>query len=272
MKVTNTMGLPDVLVNVASNQRKPKQGSISCTELIDSPLIRKLKLKHWDELEVDVSETIKAMLGTALHAHIEKHSGIEEAEVALKKEFNHWLVTGNSDYMKNCVLSDWKTTSVWSVILNDSWLKKVEQQLQVYAWLWKHRGTKVKVLEVVIIFTDWRRSESLRNENYPRQNIMSVHFDVWSDEAIEKYIAERLEYHNDDNYVCSLEERWARPEQFAIIKEGRKTAVRVFDNRLDAMNLVMDLGRGHEIQHRPGEHVRCQEYCPVRNVCKARTM
>lgn len=272
MKVTNTLGLPEVLVKVASNQRKPKLGSISCTELIDSPLIRKLKLQHWDALEVDVSETIKSMLGTALHAHIEKHAGIEEAEVSLEKEFHNWLVTGTSDYMKNGVLSDWKTTSVWSVILNDSWIKKVEQQLQVYAWLWNQRGTQVRDLECVAIFTDWRRSEALRNENYPRQNIMSIHFDVWPAEKTEQYIAERLDYHNDENYVCSLEERWARPEQFAVMKEGRKTAVRVFDNQLDAVNLVMDLGRGHKVEHRLGEHVRCQEYCPVRNVCKSRVM
>ena len=37
MRVTNTHGLPSVLVKACENQRKPKPDSLSCTEVIDSP-------------------------------------------------------------------------------------------------------------------------------------------------------------------------------------------------------------------------------------------
>ena len=267
MKITNVTGLPKILVTAVSNQRKPSPDSVSCTELIDSPLVRRLKLENWDVLEVDVAEQVKAMLGTALHAYIESHaSNDEHSELSLKREVDGFNVTGTCDYLHDGVLSDWKTTSVWSVMLNNEWLDKVEKQLQVYAWLLKPTH-QVNKLEAVVVFTDWRRGESLSKPDYPAQNVQSYSFSVWPDEKIEAYIKERISLHKDASYACSLEERWARPSSYAVMKEGRKTAVRVFPTEAEAVNYRIDLDAKHSVVHRPGEHIRCQEYCPARAVC-----
>jgi hypothetical protein len=271
MKITNVTGLPKVLVTAVSNQRKPKPDSVSCTELIDSPLVRRLKLEHWDILEVDVAEQVKAMLGTALHAYIESHAGDGEAsELYLEKEIDGFKVTGTCDYLHDGVLSDWKTTSVWSVMLNNEWLDKVERQLQVYAWLLSATTHPVDRLEAVVVFTDWRRGESLSKQDYPPQNVQSYSFKVWPKEKVEAYIKERIRLHKDPYYVCSLEERWSRASTYAVMKEGRKTAVRVFPSQSEAFNYKQDFDDKYSVVHRPGEHIRCQDYCPARAVCSAK--
>ena len=48
MQITNSHNLPEALFNVISKIREPIEGRISVTELIDAPLIRHLRMKHWN--------------------------------------------------------------------------------------------------------------------------------------------------------------------------------------------------------------------------------
>jgi hypothetical protein len=272
MKVTNSYGLPPVLVKACENQRKPQENSISCTELIDSPLIRRLKLKHWDDLEVDVSEMVWSMTGTALHQMVEKHGG-NTSEVVLSTEFEGFIITGTCDHLTPDLISDWKTTSVWSVMLGNDWLDKVEQQLNIYRWLhWRMSGVDVPKVSACVIFRDWRKSEWRRDpENYPPRNIIEFPLECWAFEKVESFIRERLTYHHDGEYVCNMAERWGKPDSWAVRKPGAQRALRVYDNETDALNhkIQSDLAGTiiHEVEHRLGEHTRCNEYCPVRSVC-----
>jgi len=270
MRVTNTHGLPSVLVKACENQRKPKPDSLSCTELIDSPLIHRLKLEHWDSLEVDVSEMVWAMTGTALHQMVEKH-GEGTSEIALATDFEGYRITGTCDHLTPDLISDWKTTSVWSVMIGNDWLNKVAQQLNIYRYLhWKMSGQLVPRLSACVIFRDWRKSEYKRSPNdYPSRNIIEYNVDCWSISDCEDFIRERLGYHNDETYVCSMEERWAKQSTWAVKKRGAQRATRVFENELMAVEFAMT-DANFEIESRPGEHLRCNEYCPVRNVCRMR--
>lgn len=267
MRVTNKDNLPPVLVRACENQRKPKDGAISCTELIDSPLIRRLKLQHWDSLEVDVSDMVWAMTGTALHQMVEKH-GDGTSEIPLSAELGGMMITGTCDHLSHDLISDWKTTSVWSVILSDSWLKKVEQQLNIYRYLhYRMTGNLVPRVSACVIFRDWRKSDLLRNPaQYPSKNIIEYNLLCWTLDEVEKFIIERLSYFSDDNYVCNLDERWAKPDKFAVKKIGGKRAVRVYESELQAIDHADR--ESLVVEARPGGHLRCEEYCSVRSVCQ----
>ena len=73
MKITNKLGLPQTLYNLARRDRYSRGKSrISVTQLIDSPRVRLLREKHDDEIEVDVSEMVWPLIGQALHHVVEQ--------------------------------------------------------------------------------------------------------------------------------------------------------------------------------------------------------
>jgi len=68
--LTNKHNLPQTLVDAVKYDTHRNAGTISCTELIDSPKIRILKKSN--TYETDVSEQIYALMGTALHHILER--------------------------------------------------------------------------------------------------------------------------------------------------------------------------------------------------------
>jgi hypothetical protein len=66
---------------------------------------------------------------------------------------------------------------------------------------------------------------------------------------------------------CSVKERWERPAKFAVKKEGRKIAVKLFDDLEAAEQRVAELGTGHFVECRAGESIKCQSYCLCRQFC-----
>jgi hypothetical protein len=73
--LTNKYNLPDTLVQAVKQDSHKMAGTISVTELIDSPRIRILKKQH--DYEVDVSDLLYALMGTALH-HILERANISD--------------------------------------------------------------------------------------------------------------------------------------------------------------------------------------------------
>ena len=72
---------------------------------------------------------------------------------------------------------------------------------------------------------------------------------------------------DDELEPCSPEERWDRPSTYAVMKEGRKTAVRVFEDKAEAEKLAAENGKGFSVLERKGKSVRCESYCPCREFC-----
>lgn len=89
--LTNKTGLPETLVRAVTRDEHVTKGSISVTVLIDSPQIRLLRKNN--TYEVDVSDKLTALLGTAIHYIIEhsdkdyqvKKAMITTAETLIKK-------------------------------------------------------------------------------------------------------------------------------------------------------------------------------------------
>jgi hypothetical protein len=72
---------------------------------------------------------------------------------------------------------------------------------------------------------------------------------------------------DDQIPACSPEERWDRPSKYAVMKTGRKTAVRLLDEYKAAEEMAAELVSGHYVEHRPGESVKCQSFCLCREFC-----
>lgn len=68
--LTNKQNLPEQIVRAVQYDTHKMSGTISATQLIDSPKVRILKKLH--TYEEDVSEAIYALLGTALHHVLER--------------------------------------------------------------------------------------------------------------------------------------------------------------------------------------------------------
>lgn len=77
--MTNNDGLPQPLVDAIAYDTHRVKGDISVTQLIDAPQVRMLKRKYSAELSADVSESLWALLGTAVH-HILERAHIKDAK------------------------------------------------------------------------------------------------------------------------------------------------------------------------------------------------
>jgi hypothetical protein len=54
---------------------------------------------------------------------------------------------------------------------------------------------------------------------------------------------------------------------YAVMKQGRKTAVKLFDKKDDAQAKVAELGNAHYVETRLGESTKCLHYCLCRTFC-----
>ncbi len=90
------------------------------------------------------------------------------------------------------------------------------------------------------------------------------------------FIRQRLEMHRDAKVhhdlgyplpECSPEERWQSETIYAVKREGRKTAIRVFKS-IDEANELAQKEKGY-VETRPGEPKRCTgNSCGVAASCE----
>ena len=260
MKLTNKNNLPKPLVKAIEGFNKDyKDGrgetDISVTELLNPPLIRQLTKEHYEEIEEDVSDRIWSLLGSAVHQILEKSvDGLVEHR--MYKEVDGIKLSGQADYIEDDIIYDYKVTSAWSGLkgIKREWV----QQLNLLSYLYGN----TKALKIVAIYRDWSESQAKRSKDYPQRSVEVISIPLWTKEEQEAYLTTRLELHNGLETECSPEEKWQRPTVYAIMKEGRKTAVKLYDSLEEAKKD----GRG-EVVERLGENIRCEKYCSVCKFC-----
>jgi hypothetical protein len=275
MKITNNTALPQPFVD-AVTPRRPRADVIRVTELIAPPLIRQLMLNHWDDLEDDAANRVWAVFGQSVHSLLEAAtkdgSHLVEMELIYDPPFGTLQLRGRPDLMtwKNATLTDYKVTSVWSVVFDD----KVEwsQQLNTYAFMLSEQGIRVDAIQNVCILRDWSRREASLKPDYPQSPVVTVPQTLWATAEQEKFIHDRLITHLEETCPCSPQERWAKPTTFAVKKPGAKRATRVLDSMEAAGQFLVDNPslKGATVEVRPGESTRCLHYCPVAAVCPHR--
>jgi len=270
-KLTNVHNLPAAIIAAIQADPYTGGGDVSCTRLIDAPQIRVLGGKHKDEITVDASELVFALMGQAIHAVLER-AGLKEGGVTVEQrlfaEVNGWAVSGQVDRMHvaDGTLSDFKMTTVYKQHGSDSWTR----QLNVLRWLAHKNGIRLDTLSVVAIFRDWRKTEAQRNPDYPQAAIQEITVPVWSLEDAEEYITERVYLHQaasrGEEVLCTDEERWFSGNTYALMNTGGKRALKVSTDR----SALPEPTEGQYVEQRPGEYKRCDSFCDVQAYCTQR--
>ncbi len=272
MRITNKFNLPESIVRAVRNDPYDPglDSDITVTQLISSPRVFQLKRKHAGQLTQDVSDQIWCLLGSALHVVLERAEVEAITEKRLCIERQGAIISGQFDRLlvKDGLLQDYKVTSVYNV--RDGIKPEWEAQLNVLALILKDNGFQIKVLEVVVILKDWSKSR-VGSGDYPEAPIMTISVPLWSEENAECYIDERIRLHQLAEHElpeCTAEERWQTANVYALMKEGRKTAVKLFESEDEAEAACKAAGDKHHLVFRPGKSIRCESYCPAAPFCE----
>ncbi|PKL46189.1 MAG: hypothetical protein CVV42_17360 [Candidatus Riflebacteria bacterium HGW-Riflebacteria-2] len=272
MRITNKFNLPETIVNaIRHDPYSSGPCDISVTRLISPPRKVALERAHFKELEEDASDRVWSLFGQAMHVVLERAENIADTETRYSIERQGWNISGQFDRFDpiSGILTDYKVTSCYSVKngSRSEWIA----QMNILAALLRENGYAVNQLQIVVILRDWSKSMSQRITDYPDQPVVTIDVPVWSQEKCEEYIDERIRLHQaarDKLPECTAEERWQTADVFALMKEGRKTAVRVFSSAAEANTALVDAGEKHSIDHRLGRSIRCQSYCPIARFCE----
>ena len=278
MKITNKFNVPAPLMTLASREYYSKGASqYSVTEIMSPPKVRRLREQYNDMIEQDVSDMLWQLLGSALHVVMER--GATDGwtmEERLFHDVDGVTISGQIDAQQDTpdgvIITDWKFTSAWAVMQDkEEWV----QQLNIYKWLVETvKRKKVCGLKICAFVRDFSRHE--KKEGYPAANITNIDIPMWDSVTTETYIRERLEMHRNAKMAhdfgeelqpCSDEERWQSETIYAVKREGRKTAIRVFKTIEEATELA-EKEKGY-VETRKGEPKRCTgNYCGVAQWCE----
>ena len=291
IKITNKYNLPQVIERAERNDTYDSSGSdISATSLYKPPRILRYMQEYKYEIEQDVSDMIFSLLGQSVHHVIERacaDNDIAEKRLFYKgDETNGWTLSGQLDLLTSKGdLIDFKVTSAWTALdALQNTKSEFEQQLNILDFLCKKNEDviyPVKTLSITAILRDWSKLRVMQSDNYPRQQVVMIPIRRWTTEEQSEYIKARIKIHQrahqaniasqDEIPVCSASERWAKPDSYAVMKDGRKTALRVLNTEEKAKAYLrtqnLHDNKNVKIVLRKGEDVRCQHYCLVNRYC-----
>ena len=277
MKLTNNIGIPEPLAKAIANSRKGySKGSsdYSVTELIGPAYQRRLMRENANDISEEAVDQIWSLLGTSVHYMIEMAQ--EDTNYISERRFyapyHNKLISGKAVLVdvKKGIIYDWKVTSAWTHLngIKPEW----EAQLNLLKLLTEHDHTGdvpiIEKLYIIAIYRDWKKTDAMRNKDYPQKQVAMLPVSMWRSEATRKYLLERIEAHDsvgiDD--VCSEEERWHKDDKYAVKKKTNKKATKLFNDESEARLFIEDK-KDMVIEFRPGEDTRCLHYCPVQQFC-----
>lgn len=267
--LTNKLGLPQAIVDAVTNDQYSKgDADISVTGLLRPPRMSILEEKFADQIEEDASDRIWSLWGQSIHTTLERANRVAIAERRLSIQIEGWIVSGGMDvYEEKGILLDYKVTSVWKVINGD--LEEWTKQLNLYAVILRHHSYQVSKLQVVAILRDWSKLEAERNPEYPQAQVVNINIPLWDEKKAFEFMRERVILHKQARITlpeCTPEDRWQKADVWAVMKQGRKSAVKLYSTENEARAHV-GFDRSLYVVLRPGVSVRCKSYCLVSRVC-----
>jgi hypothetical protein len=278
MKITNKQNLPAPIVALVSRNYYSKGASqYSVTELMSPPKIRRLREQYDAEMEIDVTKMIASQLGTFMHGKLEaKEVEGYTNEERIFTEVDGVVISGAIDLQQQVeggvVIIDYKFVKAWSVKQGkDDWTT----QLNIYKWLVESvKRVPVKGLQICAIIKDYSAHDT--SEGYPEAEAVMIDIPMWDSVTTEAYVRKRLEMHRnakvnhefgEELQACTDEERWMSETVFAVKREGRKSAIRLFKTIEEATELA-EKEKGY-VETRQGEPKRCTgDFCGVSKWCK----
>ena len=277
MIITNKLGLPKPLVDMAQSDYKLKPNEYRVTSLLKGIRETILERRHHSEIEQDVSDMIWLLFGTAVHSVLENHQEGENEikEARLKIPIGDYTLSGQFDLYnaETKTITDYKTCSIWKVIYGEyeDWRK----QLLIYSYMLQSIGFPVEKAEIIALMKDHSKSQAKIKADYPKQPVRKITFTFTEKDfaEIESWLHQRFEeiakaekLPDDELPLCTPEERFNSGDKFAVMKKGRKTALRVLDSYEKAEEW-MEYNGGDYIEVRKGEDRKCQDYCSACEFC-----
>ncbi len=278
MKITNKQGLPAPLVALLARDFYTKGASqYSVTELMSPPKIRRMREQYDEEMEVDATKLIASQLGTFMHARLEGKAveGYTNEE-RIFHSIDGITISGAVDLQEHTengiVIIDYKFVKAWSVMKSkEDWVT----QLNIYKWLVETvKKQKVCGLKICAIIKDY--SAHSNQEGYPEAEAVMIDIPMWDSVTTETYVRQRLDMHRaakqaqefgEELQACTDDDRWMSETIYAVKREGRKTAIRVFKSIEEATELA-EKEKGY-VEERKGEPRRCiGDFCGVSKWCK----
>jgi hypothetical protein len=280
MKITNKTNLPKIIEEwAAADSYERGTAEFTTTELIKPERVLALERKHRNDIEVDVTDLTWRMSGQAKHIIFQKIAEQNPERYVAEQRYTMAVagttISGQLDLYdkEDQVLYDYKECKVWKQILGDA--DEWTQQANINAFLCFNIGNfPVKRLINIAIFKDWSMRQAQRDSKYPQQPIKAWPLPLWDKQGTLQFIQQRIAKHqkagaNGALPLCTPEERWLRPSKWAVMKQGRKTAVKLFDSHIEASAFIEEASDGKvmSVEERPSEDTRCLFYCDVNKFC-----
>ncbi len=278
MIITNSLNLPKPFVSAVERDYRYKPKRYSVTAVMKGPREAILQRRHDNEIACDASEMIWAIFGTAVHSVLEQ---AEETESQLKENKivvempNGYELSGIFDLYDDSTgtVTDYKTASCWKVKFKefDDW----RRQVLCYCWMLRELGFGARRGEIVALLKDHSKTKAKIGE-HPPTPVYRIAWDFTDEDFAEagEWLRgrfeeiERCEQLADDELpVCSDEDRWHRPGKYAVMKKGRKSAVKLYDDESEAYDRARGEGSGYYVEHRPGSDPKCEDYCSAAPFC-----
>jgi hypothetical protein len=275
--ITNNLKLPAPFVNMAQRDYIYEPNEYRVTSLLKGVRETILERRHDAEIERDVSDMVWMLFGTAVHGVLEKHEegGNELKEQRIKIPFGDYVLSGQFDLYNDTTktVTDYKTASVWKIIFGD--FEDWRRQLLIYCYMLRKIGFDAQGGEIVAFLKDHSKRDAKIKPDYPQFPVKKVSFAFSDDDFIEceQWLSDRFaliaraeKLPDDELPLCTPEERFNSGDKYAVMKKGRKTALRVMDSLEEAERWKSEHG-GDEIQKRPGEDKKCLDYCSACQFC-----
>nr|DAW41815.1 MAG TPA: Exonuclease [Caudoviricetes sp.] len=279
MKLTNELNLPQPFVDAATSDYQYTDKRYSVTSVLKGTREAILQRRHSEEIETDVSEMVWAIFGSAVHKILEQS---EETADQLKENWlsvevqNGYELSGIFDLYDDATgtVTDYKTATVWKFIYKefDDW----RTQCLAYVWLLRKIGFNARRGEIVGMLKDHSKTKAKTDRSYPQHPVQRIGWN-FTDKDLEGFeswlkakfaeIEQSEKLSDDDLPLCSDVERWHKPDKYAVMKEGRKTAVKLYDSEEEANARVEAEGKGFYVEHRKGEDSKCLNYCSACEFC-----
>ena len=285
--ITNRLDLPQPFVDAVTSDHKYKPHRYSVTEVLGGTCEAILKRRHAGEGEFDVADQIWMLWGTAVH------KVLEEAEATDTQLQESWFKVLVGDYELSGIfdlyddstgtVTDWKTTSCWTVIFGD--FEKWRDQCLLYCWMLRKHGFDARRGEIVALLRDHSMRKARTDRDYPQHPVFKICWDFDGEDFMRAaalvgawFYKVRHEETVEDAYLepCSPEQRWHKPDKWAVMKKGQKRAVRLYESEKEARDRCNAENRAarerseierHYIEFREGEDTKCESYCSVAEFC-----
>lgn len=272
MNLTNKNNFPEALVRAIANDPYSKgDADFSVTELLQPPRIRTLKKAHRHEIQEDVEDRIWSLYGQIVHSILERANEADLVEKRFFAKFGDFTLSGQIDslVLKDGILSDWKFSTAWAFKKNQSPKPEWEAQLNMQAELLRRNGHTVNKLQIIGLIRDWQIRDARQNPDYPQAQVVTQDIPMWTSEKVESFIHLRIAFHmaaETELPECSQEDRWAKPDVYAVVK-GKRAINGGLQFSLEAAEKMCRENPGSRVEFRKGESVRCSMYCPVSEFC-----